>query len=84
MDYALLTRPSTAIVTASILTWISYLTGLAIYRLYLSPLPRFPGPKRAALTKWYEFYYDVVAQGQFTFQIQRLHKKYGIEACITK
>lgn len=41
------------------------------------PLAHFPGPKLAALSKWYEFYYDVVLKGQFTFQIQDLHKKYG-------
>ena len=70
-------RPSTAVITASILIWISYLIGLAFYRLYVNPLARFPGPKLAAVTKWYEFYYDVVAQGQFTFQIQKLHKIYG-------
>lgn len=82
MDYSyfLPTRPSIALVTASILIWISYLIGLAFYRLYLSPLSRFPGPRLAALTKWYEFYYDVVGQGQFTFNIQKLHKIYGTES----
>lgn len=54
-----------------------YLLGLVIYRLYLSPLAKFPGPKLAACSKWYEFYYDVVLRGQFTFQIQRMHQKYG-------
>lgn len=79
MDYSHLafSRPSIAVLTASIVIWISYLICLAVYRLYLSPLAQFPGPKLAALTKWYEFYYDVVLQGQFTFQIQNMHKKYG-------
>ncbi|CZR51378.1 related to cytochrome P450 CYP3/CYP5/CYP6/CYP9 subfamilies [Phialocephala subalpina] len=77
MDYSFAARPSIAVVIAAILVWVSYLLGLAFYRLTLHPLSRFPGPKLAALTKWYEFYYDVVAQGQFTFQIQKLHKKYG-------
>ncbi|KAK4210604.1 cytochrome P450 monooxygenase sdnE [Rhypophila decipiens] len=57
--------------------YIVYLIALVIYRLYLSPLAKFPGPKLAACSKWYEFYYDVVLRGQFTFQIQRLHRKYG-------
>jgi hypothetical protein len=30
-----------------------------------------------ALSRWYEFYYDVVKEGQFTLQIQKLHDKYG-------
>jgi hypothetical protein len=80
MEYSPLSafsRPSIAVLTTSILAWTVYLAGLAIYRLYLSPLAKFPGPRLAALTKWYEFYYDVVQQGQFTFQIQKMHKKYG-------
>lgn len=77
MDYLHLARPSAGVMIALFLIWISYLVGLAIYRLYFSPIAKFPGPKLAALTKWYEFYYDVVLQGQFTFQIQAMHKKYG-------
>ena len=58
-------------------SWVLYLIGLAVYRLYLSPIAKFPGPKLAALTKWYEFYYDVVKRGQFSANIQELHKIYG-------
>ncbi len=54
-----------------------YFVSLAIYRLYFSPISRFPGPKLAALSNWYEFYYDVVKQGSFTWHIKELHKKYG-------
>lgn len=48
-----------------------------VYRLYLSPLAKFPGPKLAAATLWYEAYYDVIEQGQYTFKIRELHKQYG-------
>lgn len=51
---------------------------LTIYRLRLSPITKFPGPKLAALTKWYEFCYEVVRSGQFIFHIQDLHRKYGM------
>lgn len=50
---------------------------LAVQRLVLSPLAHFPGPRLAALSNWYEFYFDVILQGQFTPHIQELHKKYG-------
>jgi hypothetical protein len=61
----------------TLLLWITYLCFLATYRLYLSPLAKFPGPKLASLSNWYEFYYDVVLQGNFTFHIQDLHKQFG-------
>jgi hypothetical protein len=56
---------------------ILYLVGLGIYRLYFSSLAAYPGPKLAALSNWYEFYWDVIQQGQFTSHIQKLHLKYG-------
>lgn len=49
----------------------------AIYRLYLSPVASFPGPKLAALTFGYEFYYDIIKRGRYTWKISDLHKQYG-------
>ena len=57
--------------------FVTYLITTAIYRLYFSPLAKFPGPKLAALTLWYEFYYDVVKRGKYTWKIAELHKQYG-------
>ncbi|KAF1999607.1 putative P450 monooxygenase [Amniculicola lignicola CBS 123094] len=54
-----------------------YGVGLAIYRIWLSPLSKFPGPKLAALTLWYEFYFDVVKRGKFAWEIRRMHEVYG-------
>ncbi|KAK5633632.1 hypothetical protein RRF57_009346 [Xylaria bambusicola] len=50
---------------------------IVFYRLYLSPLARFPGPKLAAATGWYEFYYDYWLNGQYIFVIEQMHKRYG-------
>ena len=64
-----------------IVSLILYLTSLTFYRLFLHPLARFPGPKLAALSRYYEAYHDVVQNGQYTFKIAELHKEYGTMAC---
>lgn len=69
--------PPKALVAGLTGSFLVYLVGLVVYRLYLSPLAKFPGPKLAAATKWYEFYYEVVKRGQFQFLINDLHKQYG-------
>lgn len=55
-----------------------YSLSIIVYRFYLSPVSKFPGPRVAALTFWYEFYYDVVLKGQYTRKIQQLHEQYGM------
>lgn len=57
--------------------YLVYLTFLVIYRLCFHPLAQFPGPRYAAISRWHEFYYEVVLKGQFTFKVQELHKQYG-------
>ncbi|RYP47625.1 hypothetical protein DL768_006341 [Monosporascus sp. mg162] len=54
-------------------------TGLIIYRLNFHPLARFPGPRLAAATSWYEAYYELVHQGgaQYASKIRELHNEYG-------
>ena len=56
---------------------IAYCTYLAILRLFFSPAAKFPGPKLAALTYFYEFYYDVWQEGQYTWKLRDLHRQYG-------
>lgn len=54
-----------------------YLVGLLIYRLWLSPIAKFPGPRIVAITGWYETYFDVVKKGKFLHEIEKMHAKYG-------
>ncbi|KAI0139140.1 putative cytochrome P450 [Hypoxylon sp. NC0597] len=56
---------------------VAYLIALVIYRLFFHPLSAFPGPKLAALTVWYEFYYDGIKGGKYTFKICEMHAQYG-------
>ncbi|KAF7118470.1 hypothetical protein CNMCM5793_007991 [Aspergillus hiratsukae] len=50
---------------------------LSIYRLYFHPLSHIPGPKLAAITHGYEFYYNVIKGGRFIWELERLHQVYG-------
>ncbi|KID69960.1 Cytochrome P450 family protein, partial [Metarhizium hybridum] len=56
---------------------LGYATVLAVQRLWLSPIAHIPGPRLAALTQYYELYYDIVLGGKYTFKIMELHKEYG-------
>lgn len=48
----------------------------AVYRLVFHPLAHFPGPRLAALTYCYEYYFDLGKNG-YTFKLKSLHEKYG-------
>jgi hypothetical protein len=71
-----LNSPLNILLATSIILTI-YLTILSIYRLFFHPLSKIPGPRHAALTHWYQFYYDVTLRGRFPWYISDLHKQYG-------
>jgi hypothetical protein len=71
---------NTAAVAATILSGLLiYSIGLAIYRAFFHPLAKVPGPWLAAVTQWYETYYELVPNrgGMFTKRIKRMHERYG-------
>lgn len=57
--------------------FLVYAVTIAIYRLYFHPLAKFPGPRIAALTRWYEAFYDVLLDGRYELKIVEFHRKYG-------
>jgi cytochrome P450 len=65
-----------AIIAAGVLGfWVVYLAGLTVYRLYVSPLARFPGPKLAAATIFPKLWHQ--ASGNTIRWIDELHREYG-------
>lgn len=54
-----------------------YTISLVVYRVFLSPLANFPGPRLAAATAWYETFFDLWTNN-FPAQLDELHNIYGI------
>ena len=75
----LFSAPSLLIAFGTILI---YCISVAVYRLYLGPLANFPGPKLAAVTLWYEFYYDAIKCGKYTWEIAKMHQEYGMKSML--
>ncbi|RAH51212.1 cytochrome P450 [Aspergillus brunneoviolaceus CBS 621.78] len=65
------------LVSSAVICTALYLAGVAVYRLYLSPISHFPGPRLAALTWAYEFYYDWVLPGKYYERVAEMHRQYG-------
>lgn len=58
--------------------WLLYRVGLALYNISpFHPLYYFPGPRLAAMSFVYEFWFDFIKWGKYTTEIQRLHEIYG-------
>ncbi|KAI0460036.1 cytochrome P450 [Xylaria acuta] len=49
----------------------------SFYRLFFHPLSHIPGPKLAAISHAYEFYHDVICNGTYIWEIEKMHQKYG-------
>lgn len=58
--------------------WFAYYISSLIYNVSpLHPLSKFPGPRLAAASYAYEFWFDMVQKGRYTHEIKRLHEIYG-------
>lgn len=68
---------SSTLIVGGLITLATYIVYSAYWRLYLSPITKFPCRKLAALTFWYEFYYDVVKGGVYVYEIEKMHKELG-------
>ncbi|KAH6662383.1 cytochrome P450 [Halenospora varia] len=66
-----------SLITTVLLAVLLYNFAITVYRLYLSPISKFPGPKFAAATFAYEAYYNILKGGKYTFKIKELHERYG-------
>ncbi|RDW58461.1 hypothetical protein BP5796_12391 [Coleophoma crateriformis] len=76
MDPIALFRTYPTVASLSILL-VSYVALGTIKRLYFSPISHFPGPKLAAITFWYQYYFNHILRGKYTYEIERLHREYG-------
>ncbi|RYC55702.1 hypothetical protein CHU98_g10505 [Xylaria longipes] len=65
-----------SLIGTSLFAWGIYFAGLVVYRLYFHPLAGFPGPKLAAATGWYEFYFQFWLEGQYIFETEKMVNKY--------
>lgn len=65
-------------VAVALTAWLLYHVVRSLYNISpFHPLHQFPGPKLAAATILYEFWFDMVLRGRYTREIKRLHEIYG-------
>jgi hypothetical protein len=62
------------LIIGTVVLWLAY---TVFHRLWTSPLAGFPGPRLAALTTWYQFYFDIVKDGRLPWHLAHLHQIYG-------
>ncbi|MCJ1384397.1 hypothetical protein MMC17_007513 [Xylographa soralifera] len=78
MAQNMLSKASFVILAAYVLGFLAIKIIVAvIYRLYFHPLAKVPGPKIAAATRGYEFWYQGLQHTKFPAKIKELHKQYG-------
>nr|POF16762.1 trichodiene oxygenase [Quercus suber] len=61
----------------AVLAIVFYKVFAILYRLYFHPLRKFPGPRIAASSRWYEFCFDVLTRGLYATEVDKWHERYG-------
>ncbi|KAI0854609.1 cytochrome P450 [Xylaria cubensis] len=65
------------VVTLLVITYFTWSFCIGVYRVTYHPLARIPGSKIAAMTYWYEVYYEVILGGQYFKRIKDMHSEFG-------
>lgn len=50
----------------------------SVYNLYFHPLARFPGPRFAAASSWWQVYIEVITEQSLSLKLWELHSIYGM------
>ncbi|POR34245.1 Uncharacterized protein TPAR_05573 [Tolypocladium paradoxum] len=77
MEFSVPKVPAETAIFVVVAAYLLYSISLVVYRLYFSPLAKFPGSKLAAATFWYEFYHNYWRNGQYIFEMEKMHNKHG-------
>lgn len=64
-------------ITLFLLAVHACVSAVVAYHMYLSPLAKFPGPRLAAMTGWYETYFECFKRGRYWVEIEKMHEQYG-------
>jgi hypothetical protein len=68
---------SSQLIHVLILFWIAYMGLRCLYNIFFHPLRKIPGPWMAAMTPLPDFWHDAVRKGNYIWEIQKMHKRYG-------
>ena len=71
------TNMDLTMIESAIWCLLLWLVGRGIWDVFLHPLSGFPGPRMAALTTWYKFYFDVIRDGVYLQHFPGWHDRFG-------
>lgn len=57
--------------------WTLGTIAMSVYNLYFHPLAKFPGPKFAAASSWWQVWIENITQQSLSLKLVELHEQYG-------